>query len=423
MFHDYAKIYVKGGDGGNGVVAFRREKYVPMGGPAGGDGGGGGSIIIIGDPGLRTLTDFKYKRHYKAERGQHGQGKGMHGAKSNDLILKVPLGTVIRDASDNSIIADIIDTSQRVIAAKGGRGGKGNIRFANAFNKAPQIAENGEPGVERWLILELKLLADIGLIGMPNAGKSTLISKATAARPKIANYPFTTLDPNLGVVELTDGESFVIADLPGLVKGAASGVGLGHRFLRHVERTRVLVHVLDMSPRVEGDVYDDYLSINEEIALYSDNLRDRVQIIAANKMDMPGADEELKKFKENIKEEREIYPLSAITGEGLEPLLWRMQQLLQELPEVPLVKEDEIKQTVVRDTERFTIERDSYGIWLVNGSEPEKLIKMTNLENDDAVLRLQRIFNKMGLEDALISAGVKPGDTVRIGEVEFEYSE
>ena len=271
MFFDYAKIFVKGGDGGNGVVAFRREKYVPMGGPAGGDGGNGGNIIFEGDTGLKTLVDFKYKRHYKAPRGEHGRGKGMYGARAEDYIIKVPLGTIVRDAEDNSILADIVSASQRVVVAKGGRGGKGNIHFANAFNKAPEIAENGEPGEERWLVLELKLLADVGLIGMPNAGKSTLISKVTAARPKIADYPFTTLNPNLGVVELGD-TSFVIADLPGLIKGAAEGVGLGHRFLRHVERTRLLVHVLDMSPREEGSVWEDYLCINEEISLYSEEL-------------------------------------------------------------------------------------------------------------------------------------------------------
>ncbi len=424
MFYDYAKIYLQAGDGGNGVVAFRREKYVPLGGPAGGDGGKGGDIVLVGDEGLKTLVDFKYKKHYKAERGQHGGGKNMQGASAKPLELRVPLGTVVRNGEDQSVLADIVHHGQRVVVAKGGRGGRGNTSFANAKQKAPRLSEKGEPGQGVTLVLELKLLADVGLVGLPNAGKSTLLSRVSAAQPKIADYPFTTLSPNLGVVQMEVGESFVIADLPGLVEGAAAGVGLGHRFLRHVERTKVLIHVVDFSGQEEGqDPYESFCAINQELARYRQSLAQRVQVIAANKMDAPGAAEALAAFRAQVGEDYEIYPISALTGEGLHPLLWRVWELVQAVPPAPVEPEEEpIRRTVVREEEKFQIHRLNGDLWQVSGAELEKLIQRSNLNQDDALDRLQRIFDKMGLEEALRQAGVREGDTVRIGEVEFEYS-
>jgi len=300
MFHDYVQIYIKAGDGGNGIVAFRREKYVPMGGPAGGDGGRGGHVIFVGDSSLHTLVDFKYRQHYKADKGINGQSKNMHGAAGEDLRLRIPLGTLIRN-KEGQIIADIVDDGQEVIVARGGRGGRGNARFASNRQKAPTVAENGEPGEELNLVLELKLLADVGLIGLPNAGKSTLLAKVTAATPKIANYPFTTLTPNLGVVALDGESSFVIADLPGLIEGAATGIGLGHRFLRHAERTRLLLHVLDMSPSDQRTPLEALDIINEELRLYREDFLQRPMLIVANKMDMPGADQTLIDLKQKIR--------------------------------------------------------------------------------------------------------------------------
>ncbi|MEG1501353.1 MAG: GTPase ObgE, partial [Clostridiales bacterium] len=346
-----------------------------------------------------------------------------HGSKAKSLELRVPLGTLVRNAEDNSLIADILHHGQKVVVAKGGRGGRGNARFATSKQKAPQIAERGEPGQELWLTLELKLLADVGLIGMPNAGKSTFISKVSAAKPKIADYPFTTLTPNLGMVDMGEGESFIIADLPGLVEGAAGGTGLGHRFLRHVERTKVMVHVVDMSEREDRDPYEDFICINKELALYRDDLGQRTQIIAANKMDYPGAEEQLAIFREKIKDQYEIFPISAINGEGLQPLLWRLVALLAEAPEINQPIEEEIRRTIIRDEEPWHIARDIDGSWLITGTEIEKLTLMTNLDSGDALARFQRIFVKMGLEEALKKAGIKEGDTVHIGREEFEYSE
>ena len=423
MFVDYAKIYIKAGDGGDGMVAFRREKYVPLGGPAGGDGGRGGSIIFVGDSAFSTLSDFKYRRHYKAERGGNGQAKSMHGAAGADLELHVPTGTVIRTESGD-FLADISVDGQRFLAAKGGRGGRGNCRFATGKDKAPQYAEKGEPGEELTLVLELKLIADAGLIGLPNAGKSTLLSRVSAAQPKIANYPFTTLEPNLGVVRLDEENSFVIADLPGLIEGAASGIGLGHRFLRHAERNRVLIHVLDMSEFAERPAAESFRLINEELSLYQEDFLRRPMVIAANKMDMPGAVENLAAFQREIGEDYAVFPISALTGEGLEPLLWHVKQVLDETPVLPWQPPaEEVRITRVREEEPFVIERDADGIWQVGGERVEKLVRMTDLANDDAVLRMQRIFVRMGLEDALLAAGVQPGDTVCIAGNEFEYAE
>lgn len=423
MFADYAKIHIKAGDGGNGAVAFRREKYVPLGGPAGGDGGRGGSVIFRGKAQMTTLMDFKYRRHYKAERGHDGMNKNMHGAYGQDLILDVPAGTVIR-REDGSILADISQDGQEFMVAKGGRGGRGNVRFATHKEKAPAYAEKGEPGQELDVILELKLIADVGLIGLPNAGKSTLISRITAATPKIANYPFTTLEPNLGVVRMDDDTSFVVADLPGLIEGAASGIGLGHRFLRHAERNRVLIHVLDLSEFASKPPAESFRLINEELSLYREDFLSRPMIVAANKMDSPSAEENLAELRKEIGEEYPVFPISALTGEGLTAMLWHVAETLKNAPPIYTEQPTEsVKHTVVREEEPFVIEQDEDGIWQVGGERVEKLVRMTDLNNDDAVLRMQRIFVKMGLEDALREAGVQPGDTVCIAGNEFEYAE
>ena len=425
MFHDYSKIMIKAGDGGNGMVAFRREKYVPMGGPAGGDGGRGGSIYMRGCATLHTLIDFKYRRHYKAERGENGMSKNCFGAAGEDMYLDVPLGTVVRDEKGN-MIADITCDGQVVLVAKGGRGGRGNTRFVTRADSAPHIAENGEPGEEKTLILELKVLADVGLIGMPNAGKSTLISRVTAAQPKIANYPFTTLTPNLGVAYPIPGEDgFVIADLPGLIEGVSSGIGLGHRFLRHAERTRVMVHVLDMSEYSDRDPLKDFEIINEELRLYKQNFMARPQLIAANKMDTEGSAERLEQLREYIGDRYPIYPISALTGEGVQELLMAVYNTLLTAPpiEEEAPPQEDVRVTVVRDEAPFVIEEEEPGVWRVTGKRIENLVQLTNLDNEDALMRMQRTIVQMGLEDALRAKGVEPGDTVCILDVEFEYAE
>ena len=423
MFYDYAKIYVKGGDGGNGVVAFRREKYVPYGGPAGGDGGRGGSVIAVGDGSLKTLVDFRYQQHYKAKRGEHGMGKNMFGAAAEDMYIKVPVGTVLKNAETGEIIADITQDGQEVILAKGGRGGRGNTRFANAKNKAPEIAEKGEPGQELWITMELKLLADVGLVGLPNAGKSTLISRISAARPKIADYPFTTLSPNLGVVDLGEGRTFVVADLPGLIEGAHQGAGLGFRFLRHVERNKIILHVLDMSEYEDRTPYHDFELIFNELKQYKEALSKRPQIIVANKIELPGARERLAELEKQIDGKYEIFPISAVTGEGVAALLWRIWQELENMPAVIQTEEANFKYTVAEQEEKWTITCDEDGIWTVKSPELERLIKMTDLDNEEAVRRLQYKMDKMGFEQALREAGVKQGDSVMLGGEEFEYSE
>lgn len=422
MFYDTAKIYVKGGDGGNGCVAFLREKYVPDGGPAGGDGGRGGNVILKVDPGLRTLVDFRFQRHYRAERGQHGMGKNMHGKNGRDLILRVPPGTVVRDAATGEVIADLVHPGQEVVVARGGRGGRGNARFASPVNKAPRMAEKGEPGEERWLELELKLLADVGLVGFPNVGKSTIISRVSAARPKIADYPFTTLVPNLGVVRLDEGRSFVMADIPGLIEGAHAGAGLGHQFLRHTERTRLLVHVLDVSGSEGRDPLQDFEIVNRELALYDPNLAARPMVIAANKMDLPGARENLARLQEALGDKYEIFPLSALTGEGLSPFVYRLGELLEQLPTQTTPSFSPQRVTRVKEESPFSIFREE-GVFVVRGKEVERLVAMTDLDNEEAVQRLQRILNRLGLEEALREAGIREGDTVRIGKFEFVFVE
>lgn len=425
MFYDKAKVIIYGGDGGNGASAFRREKYVPKGGPSGGDGGRGGDVIFLADEDLRTLVDFKYQRHYRAQRGQHGEGSKRHGRDGEDLIIKVPPGTLIRDAKTRTVIADLVENGQQVVAARGGRGGRGNARFATPQNKAPSFAEKGEPGEFREVELELKLLADVGLVGFPNVGKSTIISRVSAAKPKIDSYHFTTLAPNLGTVSLPDKDSFVVADIPGLIEGAYLGHGLGHEFLRHVERTRLLIHVVDASQSEGRDVVNDFKKINKELVTYSAGLGDRVQIIAANKMDITGADKNLTKLREAVGSDYEIFPVSAVTGEGLDKLMFRAAELLKEFKfDIP-GEDAESPELIVRPVEepRFKIDRDQEGTFIISGREVERHIAMTDLENEEAVRRLQRIFIKMGIEDALRERGIQEGDTVRIGSVEFEFFE
>jgi GTPase len=429
MFVDQVKIYVKGGDGGNGMVAFRREKYVPKGGPAGGDGGRGADVVFEVEEGLRTLMDFRYQRHFKAPRGEHGMSKGQHGRGSKDMIVKVPPGTVVMDAETNEVIADLVEHGQRAIIAKGGRGGRGNTRFATPANPAPEIAENGEPGQERDVILELKLLADVGLVGFPSVGKSTLLSVVSSAKPKIAEYHFTTIVPNLGMVETDDGRSFVMADLPGLIEGAHAGVGLGHQFLRHIERTRVIVHVIDMAAMEGRDPYEDYLTINRELKEYNLRLTERPQIIVANKMDMPEAEENLQKFKEQLQEDYPIFPVSAITRQGLRELLFAVADKIEETPEFPLQHEEEelgVNRVLYKheaDPDAFIITREPDGSFVVSGEKIERLFKMTDFSREESVRRFSRQLRGFGVDDALRARGAKDGDIVKLLEFEFEFIE
>lgn len=422
MFYDYAKVNVKAGDGGNGIVAFRREKYVAMGGPAGGDGGNGGSIILKADEGLRTLIDFRYNTHYKADRGAHGQGSSQHGKSAENKILRVPVGTVVRDAESGQILADLTAQGQEVVVAKGGRGGRGNTHFVSSTHRAPTLAENGDKGEERWITLELKLLADVGLVGFPNVGKSTIIAHVSAAKPKIADYHFTTIVPNLGMVKVDEGKSFVMADIPGLIEGAAEGAGLGHRFLRHTERTRVLVHVLDISGSEGRDPLEDFAAVNRELAKYNEALIKRPMIIAANKTDLAMDDENMKRLQEALPE-YEVFPISAATGQGLKPLIYRLSEILDEIPmelSAP-APEEELKITKVEEKPKFFVKRDMSGDFVVYGPEVDRHYNRTQFENDDAVTRFLQIMEAMGVVKALREAGAKDGDTVHINEIAFDF--
>ncbi|ADV93582.1 MULTISPECIES: GTPase ObgE [Bacillus] len=426
MFVDQVKVYVKGGDGGNGMVAFRREKYVPKGGPAGGDGGKGGDVVFEVDEGLRTLMDFRYKKHFKAIRGEHGMSKNQHGRNADDMVIKVPPGTVVTDDDTKQVIADLTEHGQRAVIARGGRGGRGNSRFATPANPAPQLSENGEPGKERYIVLELKVLADVGLVGFPSVGKSTLLSVVSSAKPKIADYHFTTLVPNLGMVETDDGRSFVMADLPGLIEGAHQGVGLGHQFLRHIERTRVIVHVIDMSGLEGRDPYEDYLTINQELSEYNLRLTERPQIIVANKMDMPEAAENLEAFKEKLTDDYPVFPISAVTREGLRELLFEVANQLENTPEFPLYDEEELTQnrvmyTMENEEVPFNITRDPDGVFVLSGDSLERLFKMTDFSRDESVKRFARQMRGMGVDEALRERGAKDGDIIRLLEFEFEF--
>lgn len=428
MFVDQVKVYVKGGDGGDGMVAFRREKYVPKGGPAGGDGGNGAAVIFEVEEGLRTLMDFRYQRHFKAPRGEHGMSKGMHGRNSKDMIVKVPPGTVVIDEDTKIVIADLVEHGQRAVIAKGGRGGRGNCRFATPANPAPEIAENGEPGQDRNIVMELKLLADVGLVGFPSVGKSTLLSVVSAARPKIADYPFTTLVPNLGVVETEDSRSFVMADLPGLIEGASEGVGLGHQFLRHIERTRVIVHLIDMSGLDGRDPYEDYVTINNELQAYNLRLTERPQIIVASKMDMPDSAENLAQFKEKLQEDYPIFPISAVTREGIRELLYAVADKLESTSEFPLNHEEDEDKGINRvlykhetQADEFDITRASDGSFDVTGFKVERLFKMTDFTREESTRRFARQLRSFGIDEALRKMGAVDGDIVRILEYEFEF--
>ncbi|GGE42746.1 GTPase Obg [Pullulanibacillus camelliae] len=425
MFVDQVKVYVKGGDGGNGIVAFRREKYVPNGGPAGGDGGKGGNVVFKVDEGLRTLMDFRFQRHFKAKRGENGGPKNQHGKNADDLVVRVPPGTIVYDQDTDDLIADLTEQGQEAIIARGGRGGRGNTRFSTPANPAPYHAENGEPGIERNIRIELKLLADVGLVGFPSVGKSTLLSVVSAAKPKVAEYHFTTISPNLGVVAVDEAKSFVIADLPGLIEGAHLGAGLGHQFLRHIERTRVIIHVIDMSGSEGRDPFDDYVKINDELRQYEYRLMERPQVIAANKMDVPGAEDHLERFKTQLEEEVPIFPISAVAKTGIQPLMNYVGELVEHTPMFPLGISEEVEDKVVyRATEEedpFIITRDDDGAFVVSGEKIEKLFIMTDFNREESVRRFAKRMRGMGLDDALRKRGIEDGDTVRIRDFEFEF--
>jgi len=422
MFYDEAKIYVKAGDGGNGVVAWRREAHVPRGGPSGGNGGKGGDVYLLADPQVNTLIAFNKQVHFRAPNGDHGRGKNQTGAQGSDLLIPVPIGTVAYATETGQMLADLATRDQRVLLARGGRGGRGNHTFRSPTNQAPRIAENGEPGEELWLRLELKLLADVGIVGVPNAGKSTLLSRISAARPKIGDYPFTTLEPTLGVV-IVDDRDMVVADIPGLIEGAHSGAGLGLAFLRHVERTRLLIHLLNgLSP----DPIGDYEVINQELQLFNPHLSEKPQVVALNKMDLPDVREQWPGVARALRARGVVEPLaiSAVTGEGLDALLRRAATLLTELPPPPPLADIAPLAPIAPEADKsFTVERDPDGAWRVRGRRIERIVVMTRWEYYDAVMRFQRILEALSITQALRERGIEEGDTVRIGEKELEWSE
>ncbi|WP_461239619.1 GTPase ObgE [Paucilactobacillus sp. N302-9] len=434
MFVDQIKIQVKAGKGGDGMVAFRREKFVPNGGPAGGDGGRGGDIILKVDEGLRTLMDFRYHRIFKADNGGNGMIKQMTGRSAEDTVIAVPQGTTVKNVATGEILGDLLNNGDQLIVAHGGRGGRGNMRFASAKNPAPEIAENGEPGEILDIHLELKMLADVGLVGYPSVGKSTLLSIVTGAKPKIAEYEFTTLVPNLGMVQLDDGRDFAMADMPGLISGASKGVGLGLQFLRHIERTRVILHLVDMSNEDQDQALDRFHSINHELASYDPALLDRPQIVVATKMDMPNADENLAYFKAQLKDDQtlpnqpEIYAISAITHDGLTVLLQKTADLLdttESFIQPTQDQEETVAKYEFKDDEKpaFEIHRDSDGIWILSGEKLMKLFEMTNFQHDESVMRFARQLRSMGVDEKLREKGAKSGDTVQIEKFSFDFVE
>jgi GTP-binding protein len=416
LFFDEAVIRVKAGRGGNGCVAFRREKGVPFGGPSGGNGGRGGDVHIRAVKHLNTLVAFQHQALYVAENGRHGSGKDQQGRSGEDIVIDVPMGTVIREAKSGRVLGDLIEDEQSVCVAHGGRGGRGNAAFATSTNQAPRISEQGEPGQEFQLTLELKLIADVGLVGMPNAGKSTLLGAVSAAKPKTASYPFTTLHPSLGVVALDFTTSFVMADLPGLIAGASQGAGLGHQFLRHIERTRLLVHLIDGSAM---DPLEDYDTINEELAAFSSDLSEKPQIVVLNKSDMPGVEEMWPLYQEAFaKRGVEVQLISAITGNRVRPLLWQIAERLNEIPdEIPT---EDVTPAPEIDESAFTIHADENG-WHVRGINIERAALMTNWGQEESAARFQRILSATGIKMALREAGVQAGDTVFVGKTELEW--
>ena len=422
MFIDTAKIFVKSGKGGDGSISFRREKYIAFGGPDGGDGGKGGNVVLVVDPNMTTLLDFTYKRKYKAEPGGNGAGSKCFGKNGKDLYIKVPMGTIVRDAETDKIMADLSKPEDSYVVAKGGRGGKGNCRFTTPTRQSPDFAEPGMPEEERWIKLELKLLADVGLIGFPNVGKSTLLSVVSKARPKIANYHFTTLKPNLGVVSIEGVTNFVIADIPGIIEGASEGVGLGLDFLRHVERTRVLIHVIDISS-VEGrDPYDDFLKINEELKRYSVKLYDRPQIIAANKSDMLFDEEKFEEFKTKIEKlgYNKVFKISAATKQGVDDLMKEAARLLSTIPvtELEISAEDRF----VEEEKRFTYSiRKEDSAYIVEGSFVDRLLNAVNVNDPDDLRYFHKVLKNKGVMEELMKMGIEDGDVVRLNDFEFDF--
>ena len=420
-FLDKAKIRVVSGHGGNGMVAWRREKYVDKGGPAGGDGGKGGDVFLIADENLSTLMDFKYKSVFKAEAGVNGRIKNQHGACGKDLYIKVPLGTVVRDAKTSKIIGDLTNAGDTILVAKGGRGGRGNARFATAQKRAPQFCEPGEPSIERWLELELKLIADVGLLGMPNAGKSTLISVISSAKPKIADYPFTTLVPNLGVVSKPDGDGFVVADIPGLIEGASNGVGLGHEFLRHVERCRFLLHIVDLT--LENPL-ENYNKINEELKKHSQNLASLYQIVALNKIDAVSQEDREKYLEIFKKVAKDVFLISAASQENVEELKTFMSVKVDEIPKPEIkIEVEEDTGAYDNDDSYFEITKLNKNTFVVTGGKIKRLASVTDARNLEQVWRLQNIFKDMGVFEALEKQGVKDGDTIIVEHLEFTHYE
>lgn len=425
QFIDRTKIIVKAGDGGHGKSAFRREKFIPKGGPSGGDGGRGADVILKVDRNMNTLLDFCYHRKFVGKNGGNGDIKNQYGKNAPQCIIKVPAGTLVKDAETGEVLADLVNEGDEAIVAKGGRGGRGNAKFATSANRAPTFAELGEPGEGRTLLLELKLLADVGLVGYPSVGKSSIIASVSAARPEIADYHFTTITPVLGVVSLGDAQNFVMADIPGLIEGASEGVGLGHDFLRHIERTKVIIHVLDASGIEGRDPVEDFYKINKELSLYSPKLAKRSQVIAANKLDLPQSSENLARIQEMAeKEGLKVFPVSAATKEGLQDLMRYVYQMLQDYVEE--VDEEDNAEKIYNaqedDADDITIKRDMTGQgFIVSGKSLEKLVAMTNFGNDEAIRRFQYIWRLKGIDEKLRAKGIKEGDTVYIGEMEFEY--
>ncbi len=421
MFVDEINIKLQAGNGGDGCTSFRREKYVPMGGPDGGNGGRGASIILHVDKSLRTLIDLRYQKTIKGKKGENGKGSNKYGANAEDIVINVPAGTTVYDADTNEVLADLTTYDEEFVAARGGRGGKGNKSFATHDMPAPKFSENGEPGEEKNIRLELKVLADVGLIGMPSVGKSTLLSIISASKPKIAAYHFTTLSPNLGVVKMKDGKSYVMADLPGLVEGAATGVGLGIEFLRHAMRTKVLAHVIDMGSSEGRNPIEDYITIRKEIENYNDALKNKKEIIVASKMDLPDAVDNLAKF-ESAYPDLEVYPISAMDNYGINELVNALGELIYSLPEVKLYEESDYKLYKFEDNKPFNISKDG-DIWIVRGKEVENLLRMTKFNEDEGTLRFARKLKGMGVEDELTRLGAKPGDEVQILDYMFTFKE
>ena len=421
MFFDRARIYCEAGKGGDGMSSFRREKFVDKGGPNGGNGGHCGSVLLQADANLNTLVDFRYKRKFVAPKGQPGGNNNMTGARGQDVIVKVPLGTVVRDDATGVVLADLTENGQEFVAAKGGRGGKGNACYATPTKRTPTFAEKGEPGTQGWYRLELKLIADVGLVGYPSVGKSSIISRVSAAKPEVAAYHFTTLTPVLGVVRLSDDVSFVLADIPGLIEGASEGVGLGHDFLRHIERTKVLLHVVDASGCEGRDPLEDFDKINHELEKYSARLARRPQLVVANKMDLPDARENFARLKDYVGQKGyDLVPVSAATGEGLQELMWKAYEMARDY--VPDEPEEEIGALDEGDPDAFEIIKGAEDAdYEIKGKNIERLVAMTNFNNDEAQYRFQLIWKRLKIEEALVEAGVQEGDTVRILDMVFVY--